>query len=233
MKGLSLRVMILTVAMLAGAAQLTAQCSGPMSVGVQGSGSGLTCSVSETHINAQCPGENGSVTITATGGTQPYLMGVGTFSQPVGTQIYTVTDFVGCMSSVSVTITANLRFISCPANQSKNVDPGVCNTSVTLALPTTSGVCGSSILEFRYRTVDAANNPTGPYNAYAPSGNNTVLFDRGKYEVEWRLSDGSGSSVCSFYLTIIDNQAPAIICPANQSITANASCSGKIGDWIA
>jgi hypothetical protein len=126
-----------------------------------------------------------------------------------------------------------LPVITCPANLSKNVDPGVCNTSVTLTLPTNSSICGSSTLEFRYRTVDAANNPTGPYNAYAPSANNTVLFDRGKYEVEWRISDGSGNSVCSFYLTIVDNQAPAITCPANATVNANASCQGTVGSYSA
>jgi hypothetical protein len=55
-----------------------------------------------------------------------------------------------------------LPVITCPASIVRNVDPGVCTTSVTLPLPTTSSVCGSSTLEFRYRTVDASNVPNRP-----------------------------------------------------------------------
>jgi hypothetical protein len=124
-----------------------------------------------------------------------------------------------------------LPVITCPANLSQNVNPGVCTTSVTLPLPSTSSICGASTLEFRYRTVNNQNNPTGPFNAYAPSNNNTVIFNSGRYEIEWRISDGSGSSVCSFYLTVLDNQPPTIVCPPNQFINANASCSGVVGVW--
>lgn len=124
-----------------------------------------------------------------------------------------------------------LPVISCPANLSKNVDFGFCTTSVTLPLPTTSSICGASTLEFRYRSVDNQNNPTGPFNAYAPAANNTVVFSSGRYEIEWRITDGSGSSVCSFYLTVVDNQPPNITCPPNQFINANAACTGLVGAW--
>ena len=121
--------------------------------------------------------------------------------------------------------------ITCPTNRLKSVDPGVCTTSITLPLPTTASICGTATLEFRYRTVDNQNNPTGPFNNYAPSTNNTVIFNGGRYEVEWRVTDGSGSAVCSFYVNIIDNQPPSITCPPNQFINANASCSGLVGTW--
>ncbi len=131
----------------------------------------------------------------------------------------------------SITNDDALPVITCPASLSRNVDPGVCTTSVTLPLPTTSSICGTSVLEFHYRTVDANNNPTGPYNAYALSSNNTVIFTRGRYEIEWRVTDGSGSSVCSYYLTVIDNQAPLIVCPANLTLAVNASCTATIGAY--
>ena len=109
MKGLRLQVILLLVAVLAGFVQLSAQCSGPMGVTVQGAGTGLPLSISETHTDAQCPDDLGSVTISATGGTEPYTTGVGNFMQAVGVQSYTVIDFVGCMSSITVTITSNPR----------------------------------------------------------------------------------------------------------------------------
>ena len=108
MKRLFLQVVLLIVTLLAGFGQLNAQCTGLMAVTVQGSGTGLALTASETHINAVCPADNGSATISATGGTTPYT-GTGTFSQPVGTQSYTVIDFLGCVSMVSVMITSNLR----------------------------------------------------------------------------------------------------------------------------
>lgn len=126
-----------------------------------------------------------------------------------------------------------LPVITCPANLTVNVDPGVCTTSVTIPLPTTSSLCGSSVLEFRFRSVDAANVPTGAYNTYAPSGSNTLVFGRGRYEVEWRITDGSGVSVCSFFLQVNDNQPPSILCPANQTLQADAACSALLGAWNA
>ncbi|MEK7411767.1 MAG: hypothetical protein AAB263_00450, partial [Planctomycetota bacterium] len=84
--------------------------------------------------------------------------------------------------------------ITCPGNFDQNTDPGVCNANVTLTLPTLSSVCGSSTLEFRHRPVDAGNVPTGAFSAWIPSANNTQNFAKGRYEVEWRITDGSGSS---------------------------------------
>ncbi len=124
-----------------------------------------------------------------------------------------------------------LPVISCPASIAKNVDPGVCTTSITLPLPTTSSVCGTAVLEFRYRTMQSVSVPLGPFTAYALSSSNTVVFSRGFYEVEWRVTDGSGSSSCSFFVKISDNQAPVITCPANQNIFASGTCTGTVGAW--
>ncbi|HNM24435.1 MAG TPA: Calx-beta domain-containing protein, partial [Saprospiraceae bacterium] len=124
-----------------------------------------------------------------------------------------------------------LPVITCPANLTVNAAAGVCNATVTLPLPTTSSVCGASTLEFRYRTVDANNVPTGAFTAYAPAASNTVNFIVERYEVEWRVTDGSGSSSCSFFLVVRDIQPPTITCPANQNIPASANCMGTVGTW--
>ncbi len=124
-----------------------------------------------------------------------------------------------------------LPVISCPANLTVNAAAGVCNATVTLPLPTTSSVCGSFTLEYRYRTVDASNVPTGAFTAYASAASNVVNFAVGRYEIEWRITDGSGASSCSFFLRVVDNQPPVITCPANQTVSANASCMGTVGSW--
>ena len=76
-------------------------CSATVSATVAQPTASLTAS--ETHVDALCFGANGSVTISAIGGTAPYT-GTGTFSQAAGTQTYTVSDVNGCSTTVSVTI---------------------------------------------------------------------------------------------------------------------------------
>src|SRR6185436_5301468 len=63
-------------------------------------------SASAAAFNVSCfGGANGSITVTATGGTEPYS-GTGTFSSlTAGAYSYTVTDAHGCTSTTSVTLT--------------------------------------------------------------------------------------------------------------------------------
>ena len=61
----------------------------------------LACAASATSI--ACNGGTSTITVTATGGTSPYV-GTGVFSVPAGTYSYTVTDAVGSIKTTSVTI---------------------------------------------------------------------------------------------------------------------------------
>jgi hypothetical protein len=67
--------------------------------------------VDATATDILCPGDNSTVTVTATGGTPPYT-GVGTFSRPAGIHTFTVTDDNGCTETVSLTITEPPLFIA-------------------------------------------------------------------------------------------------------------------------
>jgi hypothetical protein len=120
--------------------------------------------------------------------------------------------------------------ITCPADRTEKVECGIASKLVTLNLPVTGNLCGSGNLEFRYRPVSETNVPTGPYTAYAPSENNTLSFNLGKYEIEWRITDGSGSSTCSHYLEVktltIEMpviQGPTTFCPALSGIPYSVS----------
>ena len=115
-----------------------------------------------------------------------------------------------------------LPVITCGGNLSQNAATGLCSASVTLPLPTTSSLCGSSTLEFRYRPVNNANVPTGAFSSYIPGASNTQTFAVGRYEIEWRVTDGSGGNTCNLYLDVMDNQPPSIVCPANFSRNTDA-----------
>ena len=73
----------------------------------------LVASCSAT--DALCFGGNGSVAVSAVGGTTPYS-GDGTFAVPAGTYNYTVTDARGCTSSCSATVGEPTQLVaSCSA----------------------------------------------------------------------------------------------------------------------
>jgi hypothetical protein len=113
--------------------------------------------------------------------------------------------------------------LTCPADYVRNTGAGVCDASVTLTLPMTANLCGSSTLEFRYRPVDMANMPTGPFSPFESAVNNTVVFAKGKYEIEWRVTDASGVMVCSHYIIIADIEAPVALC---KNITVQLDANG-------
>jgi len=117
-----------------------------------------------------------------------------------------------------------LPVMTCPSNFTVNASPGVCNANVAITLPATFSICGASVLEFRHRPVDAGNVPTGPYTAFIPAANNTVNFAVGRYEIEWRITDGSGAVSCSHFLTVVDNQPPSMMC---KSIMVNLDAFGN------
>ncbi len=61
----------------------------------------LTVAANATSI--QCYGTNATVTVTASGGTPPYI-GTGNFTRSAGTYTFTVTDANGCTGSAAVVI---------------------------------------------------------------------------------------------------------------------------------
>jgi subtilisin-like proprotein convertase family protein len=86
--------------------------------------------------------------------------------------------------------------LTCPSNIVTNTAPGQCSAAVTYPAPTVSGTCGT-----------VTCNP--------PSGS---TFQKGVTTVNCTSSTGGGS--CSFTVTVNDNQAPTITCPANVTVTS-------------
>ena len=94
--------------------------------------------------------------------------------------------------------------ITCPASVTTNASPGLCSAVVT------------------YGAISATDNCTAPNITLIsglPSGSS---FPVGVSTIVYRATDGVGNtSSCSFTVTVVDNQAPVITCPAN--VTANTA----------
>ncbi len=147
-----------------------------------------------------CPG----ATTTQTAG----FAGGATFPSGTTTNTFTVTDASGNTTTCSFTVTVvdnQAPAITCPANISVNATSGQCTAVVTYTAPVGTDNCPGAT------TTQTAGLASG---ATFPVGVTTNTF---------RVTDASGTSTtCSFTVTVVDNQAPAIICPANISVNATS-----------
>ncbi len=138
---------------------------------------------------------------------------------PVGTTsvLWIVTDIHGntstCSMSVSV-LDIQPPSISCPANISVNTSLVQCNALVYVPAPIFTDNCGIATIT---NSFNSSANASGTY----PFGTTTVI---------WTVTDvHSNTATCSMTVTVIDNQAPSLTCPANISINASAgSCNAIV-----
>ena len=94
--------------------------------------------------------------------------------------------------------------ITCPSNITVNATTGLCTAIVT------------------YGAISATDNCNAPTIVQTGGPASGALFPVGVTTVSFRATDAAGNSAsCSFTVTVIDNQAPAINCPAN--VTANTA----------
>jgi hypothetical protein len=117
---------------------------------------------------------------------------------------YQATDASGNSATCTQTITVNATnppTIAAPANVTVNTDSGQCTASnVSLGSPTASSFCG---------------------DALTVTSNAPAVFPKGVTEVIWSTTDTCGNSAAATQtVLVVDNQAPAIVCPGN--ILANA-----------
>ena len=138
-----------------------------------------------------------------------------TFQKGTTTVTVTATDASGNQDVDTFDVTVNdneAPAISCPADITTNVDPGSCGAVVTYTAPVGTDNCAGAT------TTQTAGLPSG---STFPVGTTTNTF---------KVTDASGHETsCSFTVTVVDNEPPAISCPAN--ITTNAdpeSCSAVV-----
>ncbi|MCB9235628.1 MAG: HYR domain-containing protein [Bacteroidia bacterium] len=154
-----------------------------------------------------CPGA--STTLSSGQGTG------GTFALGVNTETYVVTDGAGNTDSCSFTITVEDHqnpTIVCPANFSVNNDNGFCGAVVTYTTPVGTDNCAMDT------TVLLSGGGSGSF------------FSVGVNGITWQATDAAGNTAsCSFNITVVDAQAPAITCPSNITVSNDAGqCSAVV-----
>lgn len=190
---------------------------------------------SSTGTNVTCNGgQNGTVTVNATGGTAPYT-GTGTFSNlSAGTYTYTVTDANGCTATTTRTITQ-------PAIPVGAVSATACNTYTWNGTTyTTSGIynftsqtaAGCDSVTTLFLTINYSSSSTTTISNCGPyTWNGTTYATSGTYTFN-TLNVAGCDSVATLNLTV--NPIPSAIISASGattfcqggSVTLTASSAG-------
>jgi uncharacterized repeat protein (TIGR01451 family) len=160
---------------------------------------------------SESPAGSGVATVNYTAPTTSACAGeVITCEPPPGSLFRLGTTTVNCTSSAgpacSFTVTVNPFdgcVINCPASLTLGNNPGQCSATLTYTTPTTSGPCGPVTC-------------TPPSGTTLPIGNATVTCT-------------DGTTTCSFPVSVLDTEEPAITCPANISKPVDAGqCSTTV-----
>jgi hypothetical protein len=128
---------------------------------------------------------------------------------------WTATDASGLQATCSYTVTVvdnQFPTISCPGNQLRYTDDGVCSYTTQGAEFNPVSVWDNCLNETIQNTYDAMANLDG------------AIFPKGTHPVTWTVTDASGNNQtasCSFTVTIEDNEPPFIDCPADVTLTTN------------
>jgi len=132
--------------------------------------------------------------------------GSGCMSAPyIITRTYTLTDCSGLSTDLVQLITVadtTPPVIVCPGNIQMYNDAGMCGANVSIPQPTYSDGCGIV-------TVVNSYNQSSDASGYYPVGTTSVI---------WTAIDACGNtSSCTMSVTVIDNEPPVIVCPADIS----------------
>lgn len=133
--------------------------------------------------------------------------------------VYTATDCAGNMTTCgfTITVTDNQAPVvsDCPAIIT-TTNAGTCADVVNYALPTFADNCDGLV--------------TGVHTGGPSTGSSLAP---GIYNVSYTYIDnaGNGPAVCTFTITVNDNENPGVTCPAEQTITVNSSCTAIVPDF--
>ena len=120
-----------------------------------------------------------------------------------GNSAITRTQIITIIDNVPPTFTA------CQTNLTLNNDTSLCSAVAVFTVPTATDNCGSATVV----QTDATGLSSGD------------AFPVGVTTLEFTATDANGnSSICTFDITVIDNEPPTITCPAPITINADIYC---------
>lgn len=160
----------------------------------------------------------------ATTGTGTSLDGV-VFNLGETTVTWTATDGSGNTDVCSFTVTVEDNenpAITCVANQTVDTDFNTCDYT---HIGTSWDALASDNCSITSTTYELTGVTTGTGTTL-----DGVTFNFGTTTVTWTTTDGSGNTtVCSFTVTVEDNQAPQIVCPNDIVIdTEPGTCEATV-----
>lgn len=136
---------------------------------------------------------------------------------PVGTtaNTYRVTDAAGNTAQCSFSVTVNDNenpALTCPTNITVNNAQGQCSATV------------------QYSTPGGTDNCPGVTTAQTAGLGTGSVFPVGTTTETYAAADAAGNTAsCSFTVTVVDNENPALTCPNNISVNAaNSSCDAVV-----
>ncbi|MFM1930993.1 MAG: hypothetical protein RL226_296, partial [Bacteroidota bacterium] len=137
----------------------------------------------------------------------------------IGTTVvnWTVTDIHGNVTTCATTVVITddeIPAIDCPMDITQTADAGVCEALVTIAAPVVSDNCS---------VASVVNNYTGTDNA-------TAVYPVGTTQIIWTVTDLAGNeNFCTMFVTITDDEAPQVSCPADILQTTDAGvCEANV-----
>ncbi|MEO7176334.1 MAG: HYR domain-containing protein [Saprospiraceae bacterium] len=119
-----------------------------------------------------------------------------------------------------------LPSILCQLDTTIGTDPGVCQAAFLLQHPSPTDNCGIAGLQLIIENPDGTH--FGPIFVM-PGGSLNYIFLLGESEVTYIATDSSGNtSSCTFNVTVVDDEAPIITCPASLTVAVNNECEFRV-----
>ena len=175
-----------------------------------------TCSAVVSYVQP-IPSDNCSG-VSMTINNPAYLPG-NVFPVGIHTVVYTATDVAGNVTTCSFTVTvidATPPVITCPAPVVVNNDLNQCGAIVNYPFPATATDDCPGAITITYSPLSGS---------FFPVGNTTVTAT---------AQDAAGNTAtCTFIVTVIDNTAPVLTCPANLTVTNDAGECGALVNFAA